>query len=201
MSADALSSQVSDSITQPNVKVLGDAPSMAMGNLFMAVSQALADAAHNATNSQQQSNITGQAATTMGVSTLYSLDTAATGRAAAAPPTAEMVEAPLAAAAAAAEELSAAAYRAAADSTDPMLSLMVLDAGALSILDAVSHLQRTAIATEAATLMAMTQALATPENGAWKETLEAARDSLNHAVDHLEKVGKLAIALHREARA
>ncbi|WP_083294740.1 RebB family R body protein [Burkholderia plantarii] len=36
-------------------------------------------AAHNATNAQQQSYVTSQAATTMGVSTLYSLDTAADG--------------------------------------------------------------------------------------------------------------------------
>ena len=41
--------------------------------------QALANAAHNATNAQQQSYVTAQAATTMGVATLYSLDTASTG--------------------------------------------------------------------------------------------------------------------------
>jgi hypothetical protein len=49
---------------------------MAMGNLFMATSQALANAAHNATTSQQQTNITAQAATTSGITTLYSIDTA-----------------------------------------------------------------------------------------------------------------------------
>ena len=196
----AINSQITDSVTQVNTKVLGDAPAIAMGNLFIATSQALANAAHNATNSQQQTNVTGQAATTIGVTTLYALDTAATGRAAAATPTADLIAAPLAAAAATAQELSNAAYRAAAESTDPMLSLMVLDAGALSILDAVTHLQRTAIVTEAATVMALTRALAAPDAGAWKETLQAAQDSLNQAVDHLEKVGKLAIALHREAR-
>ena len=41
--------------------------------------QALANAAHNATNAQQQSYVTAQAATTMGVATLYSIDTATTG--------------------------------------------------------------------------------------------------------------------------
>ncbi|OPH14770.1 RebB family R body protein, partial [Azospirillum brasilense] len=35
--------------------------------------------AHNATNNQQQSYVTMQAATTMGVATLYSIDTASTG--------------------------------------------------------------------------------------------------------------------------
>jgi hypothetical protein len=71
--------QITDSITQANTKVLGDAPSIAMGNLFQATAQALANAAHNATSSQQQTNITAQAATTMGVTTLYSIDTASTG--------------------------------------------------------------------------------------------------------------------------
>lgn len=68
--------QITDSITQVNTKVLGDAPAMAMGNLYQATAQALANAAHNATTSQQQTNVTSQAATTMGVTTLYSIDTA-----------------------------------------------------------------------------------------------------------------------------
>jgi hypothetical protein len=79
MSSTIVNPQITDSVTQTNTKVLGDAPSIAMGNLFMATSQALANAAHNATTNQQQSNITAQAATTMGVATLYSIDTASTG--------------------------------------------------------------------------------------------------------------------------
>ncbi|WP_445946268.1 RebB family R body protein [Shewanella sp.] len=74
----AVNDQITDSVTQANVKVLGDAPAMSMGNLFQATSQALANAAHNATMAQQQSAITAQAATTMGVTTLYSIDTATT---------------------------------------------------------------------------------------------------------------------------
>lgn len=70
---------ISDSITQVNTKVLGDAPAMAMGNLYQATAQALANAAHNATSTQQQTNITAQAATTMGVTTLYSINTATGG--------------------------------------------------------------------------------------------------------------------------
>ena len=72
----SVNDQITDSITQANTKVLGDAPAVAMGNLFQATAQALANAAHNATTSQQQTNITAQAATTMGVTTLYSIDTA-----------------------------------------------------------------------------------------------------------------------------
>jgi hypothetical protein len=75
----SVNDQITDSVTQANTKVLGDAPAIAMGNLFQATAQALANAAHNATSSQQQTNITAQAATTMGVTTLYSIDTAADG--------------------------------------------------------------------------------------------------------------------------
>ena len=75
----AVNSQVTDAITQANVKVLGDAPAIAMGSLYQATAQALANAAHNATNAQQQSYVIAQATTTMGVATLYSIDTATTG--------------------------------------------------------------------------------------------------------------------------
>jgi hypothetical protein len=75
----SVNNQITDSVTQANVKVLADAPAMAMANLYQATAQALANAAHNATTAQQQNNITAQAATVMGVATLYSIDTAATG--------------------------------------------------------------------------------------------------------------------------
>ena len=65
-----------DSVTQANIKVLGDSPAIALGNLYQATAQAMANAAHNATSAQQQAAITAQAATTMGVTTLYSMDTA-----------------------------------------------------------------------------------------------------------------------------
>ncbi|WP_353861763.1 RebB family R body protein [Azospirillum formosense] len=75
----ALNNQITDSVSQVNTKVLGDAPAVAMGNLFVATSQALSNAAHNATNNQQQSYVVMQAATTQGLSTLYSVDTATAG--------------------------------------------------------------------------------------------------------------------------
>jgi hypothetical protein len=75
----SINSMITDSITQVNTKVLGDAPAVAMGNLFVATGQALANAAHNATNNQNQSYVTMQASTTQGVSTLLSVDTASTG--------------------------------------------------------------------------------------------------------------------------
>jgi hypothetical protein len=77
----SVNDQITDSVTQANVEILGEAPAVAMGNLYQATAQALANAAHNATAAQQQNYVTAQAATTMGVSTLYTLDTAAAGAA------------------------------------------------------------------------------------------------------------------------
>ena len=77
----AVNSQITDSVTQANVKVLGDSPAMALSNLYQATAQALSNAAHNATTSQQQTNITAQAATTAGIAMLYALDTASAGMA------------------------------------------------------------------------------------------------------------------------
>ena len=75
----AVNNQITDSVTQANVEVLGTSPAVALANLYQATAQALANAAHNATTSQQQTSITAQAATTMGITTLYSIDTASTG--------------------------------------------------------------------------------------------------------------------------
>lgn len=72
----AVNDQITDSITQVNTKVLGDAPAVAMGNLYQATSQALANAAHNAAHAQQQALIAAQAATAQSVAMIYSIDTA-----------------------------------------------------------------------------------------------------------------------------
>lgn len=64
--------QVTDSVTQANTKVLGDAPAMAMGNIFLALAQSSGILFENSVNAQQQLNIAAQAATTLGVSTLLS---------------------------------------------------------------------------------------------------------------------------------
>ena len=75
----AMNSQITDSVTQANVKVLGDAPAVAMGNLFISTSHALANAAHNATANQQQAYTTLQASTAQAVATLLSVDTSSGG--------------------------------------------------------------------------------------------------------------------------
>lgn len=77
----SLNSQITDSVAQANVKVLGDAPAMAMGNLYISTSQALSNAAHNATSNQQQSYVTMQASTTQSVATLLAVDTGIAGTA------------------------------------------------------------------------------------------------------------------------
>ena len=74
----SVNDQITDSVTQANTEVLGTAPSVSMGNLYEASSQALSNSAQNATNMMQQTNITAQAATTQGIATLYAIDTAAT---------------------------------------------------------------------------------------------------------------------------
>lgn len=65
--------QITDAVTQSNVTVLGDSPAVAMGNLFQASAQAFGLMMQNATVTQQQTNITFQAATTQGVMMLYSM--------------------------------------------------------------------------------------------------------------------------------
>jgi hypothetical protein len=74
--------QITDSVTQVNTKTVGESPAMAMGNLLVSTSQALANAAHNATAAQQQAQITMQAATVQGVNSLMSIGGSVIGRSA-----------------------------------------------------------------------------------------------------------------------
>jgi len=67
----AVNSQITDSVSQANVQVLGVAPAVALGNLFQATAQALSNAAQNAAMAQQQMYVTAQAATAAGVALIY----------------------------------------------------------------------------------------------------------------------------------
>ena len=69
----AVNSKTTDSITQANLGVLGIAPAISMGELYIATSQALATAANNASQAQQQTNIMAQSATNVGTALLNSL--------------------------------------------------------------------------------------------------------------------------------
>lgn len=65
--------QITDAVTQANVKVLGDAPAQAMGTVYQALAHSIGLAFENATAAQQQLNIIAQAATTQGVTQIYSV--------------------------------------------------------------------------------------------------------------------------------
>ena len=73
----AVNDQITDSVTQTTVQLLGGSPALAMGELYQASAQALSNAAHNATLSAKESSTVAQAATVQGTSLLYSVDTAA----------------------------------------------------------------------------------------------------------------------------
>ncbi|HYB57313.1 MAG TPA: RebB family R body protein [Alphaproteobacteria bacterium] len=69
--------QITDSVTQANVKVLGDAPAMAMSALYQCVAHSTGILFENTTSAQQQLAIAGQAATNQGIIQVYSFDTMA----------------------------------------------------------------------------------------------------------------------------
>lgn len=75
----AVNDQITDSVTQTNVQVLGEAPAMAMGSLYATIGNSVAMAAANAVYAQQQDNVTYQAATTDAVQSLEGLDTTGCG--------------------------------------------------------------------------------------------------------------------------
>lgn len=69
--------QITDAVTQSNVKVVGDAPAMAMGAIYQSLAHSTGILYENATSSQQQLAIASQAATNQGVIQIYSVDTMA----------------------------------------------------------------------------------------------------------------------------
>jgi hypothetical protein len=73
----AVNGQITDAVTQTNVKVVGEAPAMAMGAIFQSLAHSTGILYENATSSQQQLAIAGQAATNQGVIQIYSVDTMA----------------------------------------------------------------------------------------------------------------------------
>nr|WP_262689416.1 RebB family R body protein [Kordiimonas aestuarii] len=71
----SVNDQITDSVTQSNVKVVGEAPAMAMGSLYQAMSHATGVMFENAVSAQQQMNVAAEAATTLAVSTLLKTNT------------------------------------------------------------------------------------------------------------------------------
>lgn len=73
----AVDSQITDSVTQSNVKVLAEAPAFAMGSIYQAVAHSTGLLFENAVAAQQQQNALAQAAANQGVMQIYSLNTTA----------------------------------------------------------------------------------------------------------------------------
>ena len=67
--------QVTDAVTQTNLQVVADAPAMAMGSLYQTAGHSTGLMYENSVNAQNQLNILAQAATTQGLTQLYSMDT------------------------------------------------------------------------------------------------------------------------------
>ena len=70
----AVNGAIIDAVTATNAKVLAEAPAMAMGSLYQTIGNSVAMAAANAVFAQQQANVTCQAANTMGITKLYSVN-------------------------------------------------------------------------------------------------------------------------------
>lgn len=70
-----VNSQVTDAVTQANVKVLGDAPAMAMGTVYQAMAQSVGLSMQNAVSAQAQMTAIAQAATAQGINLIYSVPT------------------------------------------------------------------------------------------------------------------------------
>ena len=69
--------QITDAVTQANVKVVAEGPAMAMGAIYQSMAHSTGILYENATSSQQQLAIAAQAATNQGVIQIYSVDTMA----------------------------------------------------------------------------------------------------------------------------
>jgi hypothetical protein len=74
---DTVNAQITDAVTQANVKTLGNAPAAAMSSIYSDLAHSTGLAFQNAVSAQQQWNALSQAATNQGVMQLYSVDTVA----------------------------------------------------------------------------------------------------------------------------
>ena len=72
-----VNNQITDAVTQVNVKVLAESPAMAMGSLYQTMAHSTGILFQNAVSAQQQQNTLTQAATNQGVMQIYSMGTMA----------------------------------------------------------------------------------------------------------------------------
>lgn len=76
----AVNSQITDAVTQANVKVLADAPAQALGTVYQVMAQTVGLSMQNAVANQQNMNTIDTGVTTQGVNLLYSMPVAAGAR-------------------------------------------------------------------------------------------------------------------------
>ena len=76
-STDHVSFQITDAVTQSNVKVVAESPAIALSNVYQTAAHSTGLMFENSVNAQNQQNILAQAATTQGVMQVYSIDTVA----------------------------------------------------------------------------------------------------------------------------
>jgi len=73
----SVNDQITDAVTQSNVKVLAESPAMAMGTIYQTMAHSTGILFENAVSAQQQQNTLAQAASNMGVMQIYSMNTMA----------------------------------------------------------------------------------------------------------------------------
>lgn len=74
----AVNDQITDAVTQSNIKVIGEAPAFAMGSIYQSMAHSTGILYQNAVAAQQQQNALAQAAANQGVMQIYSIDTTTT---------------------------------------------------------------------------------------------------------------------------
>ncbi|SUX30007.1 RebB family R body protein [Chromobacterium vaccinii] len=72
-----VNSQITDAVTQSNVKVLGESPAMAMGSIYQTMAHSSGILFENAVSSQQQMTTLAQSVSNIGAMQIYSVDTMA----------------------------------------------------------------------------------------------------------------------------
>ncbi|AJY83196.1 RebB family R body protein [Xanthomonas citri] len=71
----AVNPQITDAVTQTNVKVVGEAPAVAMSSIYQSMAHSSGILFQNAVAAQQQQDTLAQAATNQGVIQTYGVDT------------------------------------------------------------------------------------------------------------------------------
>jgi hypothetical protein len=70
-----VSPQITDAVTQANVKVVAESPAVAISSLYQTAAHSTGLMFENSVAAQNTQNILAQAATTQGVMQIYSIDT------------------------------------------------------------------------------------------------------------------------------